>query len=198
MPTATARSSRPDAVRQSWNLVRRGAVGGAEVTARLDPLPEPAWSQWRDVSVLGREGSSLRVAAVVLGPTGVYVITRQESSDPAGLVLHTRVASEAAQSVRSALPDRYQGVVRAMLMLESRDDHDPGHDTHHDGALVDEVIVATAPALVAAMRARPRLLSRSEAGAISTVLAHALRPQRPSAGRQAMWGRFTRAGRTAA
>ena len=198
MRTATARSPRPAATRLPWGLIRRRAVGAPKVTVRLDPLPEPAWAQWRDVSVPGPAGSSLRVAAVVLGPTGVYVVTRQESSDLFGFALRTRMASEAAQAVRSALPGRYRGAVSAMLMLETRDAQDAHHDAHHDGVLVDEVIVATSPALVEAVRARPRVLSRSEAGAISSVLAHILRPQCPGTRRRAMlWGRFSRVGRTA-
>lgn len=197
MRTATARSPRPQATRQPWDLVRRRAVCAPETTVRLDPLPEPAWAQWRDVSVPGSGGSSLRVAAVVLGPTGVYVVTRQESHDLAGSVLRTRLASEAAQAVRSALPGRYRGAVSAMLMLETHDEHDTSRDAHQDGVLVHDVIVATSPALVEAVRARPRVLSRSEAAAISSVLAHTLRPQRPGTGRRTVrWGRFGRTGRT--
>jgi hypothetical protein len=194
-------------------------VGAPGATVRLDPLPEPAWAQWRDVLVHTADGTPVPVAVVVLGPTGIHVVTRQESSARASFTLRSREAQRAAAAVSSALPGRYRPAVAAALMIETVDvetttgtpethgtpdtraPHLPGAEPDPqrsagpdaDGVLVDGVLVATTRALVEALRFKPRVLSRSEARVIFSVLSAALVPQVPDQGRRpGLWGRFRR------
>jgi hypothetical protein len=207
-------TARPGRSPHPVGIASRAAVGPvAGVPRRLDPLPEPGWRQWSDVLVNSTEGTPVPVAVVVLGPSGVYVVTRQESSTRASFALRTREAELAAAAVRAALPGRYRSVVSALLMVEAVDSETeagpetgpvggatggPGGnligvlvgDLGGSGVLVGEVIVATAPVLVEVMRFRPRVLSRSEAGVVASVLAGALVPRVAERAHPGLWGRF--------
>lgn len=201
-------TSRPGSSPHPLAIASRAGVGAVAGTSRrLDPLPEPGWRQWSDVLVNSTEGTPVPVAVVVLGPSGVHVVTRQESSTRASFALRTREAVLAADAVRAALPGRYQSVVSAALMIEAVDSETetgpetgqvnqatggPAGDLGGNGVVVGEVLVATAPALVEAMQFRPRVLSRSEAGLVASVLERALVPRVADRRRPGLWGRFSR------
>jgi hypothetical protein len=164
-------TARPGRSPHPVGIASRAGVGPvAGVPRRLDPLAEPGWRQWSDVLVNSTEGTPVPVAVVVLGPSGVHVVTRQESSTRASFALRTREAELAAAAVRAALPGRYRSVVSAALMIEAVDSETeagpetgpvgeatggPGGnlvgvlvgDQGGSGVLVGEVIVATAAAL---------------------------------------------------
>jgi len=148
--------------------------------AQLGPFPAPAWTRLREVVLLAADGRPGPVE-VVVGPTGVHVVSRQVPGAGDVCLLRTRDALLAADAVAAALPPRYRPVVDAMLLLD-------GDDTA--GGLVAGVAVASAQVLSEAIRFKPLVLSRSEARVVSSLLRAALYPE-PAAGRSSRWGRLT-------
>ena len=149
--------------------------------AQLGPFPAPAWTRLREVVLLAAEGRPGPVE-VVVGPTGVHVVSRQVPGAGDVCLLRNRDAQLAADAVAAALPPRYRPVVAAMLLLE-------GDDTA--GGLVAGVAVASAQVLSEAIRFKPLVLSRSEARVVSSLLRAALYPE-PAARRSSRWSRLTR------
>jgi hypothetical protein len=141
----------------------------------------PRWTRLVDVSV----GDDRRQTVdVVVGPSGVHVVTRQGSATGATARLRVHEARAAAAAVGARLPVRYRDVVAAALLLEGDGEA---------GGIVDGVMVATANPMTDAVRCRPRVLSTSEAALVAGRLAVALRasPVAP-ARRHRRWPRMAR------
>ena len=170
MPLATARAPRPTTP----------APPADRPLAHL--LPAPAWRHWHDVLAPCSDGSWVPVDTVVLGPTGVHVVVHQGAGPGPG----TTEAAAAADAVRTALPGRYRHVVTAALLVGGAGDPDPV------GMLEGDVVVASTPVLVEAIRTKPRVLSRSETGVVAAMLARDLAPRVPDVPHRGWWARLTR------
>jgi hypothetical protein len=139
-------------------------------------LPTPRWTRLVDVTAGDLPRQRMEV---VVGPSGVHVVTRQGSAVGATARLRVREARAAAVAVRAELPVRYRDVVAPAVLLEGAGD---------DGGVVEGVMVATATVLTDAIRSRPRVLSTSEAAAVAGRLAAVLQaPPVAPARRRRRW-----------
>lgn len=120
------------------------------VQAAAFALPETHWKQLRDVRCPQQPGT--RVDHVVVGPSGVTVIIYHRAAAVDELLPH-HTAREAAELLRSVLPERYRGTVRPALCIL---DHSPVAES------LEGVLVTSLTAIERIVRASPLQLSTSE------------------------------------
>lgn len=142
----------------------------AASTAPTEPLSSSYWTQLTHVRV---PGSDERIDLVLVGPSGVHVVTDrpgQPTADGHGtpdLDAAARLAADAAVAVAGLLPERYRNVVSSAVCL-------PG--ATEVGVSVGLVLAASPDVLRHTWRHQPRLLSTSEAAALARLLQARLLP----------------------
>ena len=147
-------------------------------TAPHDPLPAPVWARFPQVRIVLADGSEVAVDEIVVGPSGVHVVTTQLAGPNAAVNadssrLRVREAQAAAAAVVAALPERYRPAVAAALVLA---DATSGGAVGAAGCVVDGVTVATEDVLVDAIRHKPLALSTSECAVVAAGLRATVRP----------------------
>lgn len=157
-----------------------------DVGRRRESLPAPYWTTFEDVRWPG--SPDRRIDEVLVGPSGVHVVAHRGGTLPSptgGEDLHaaaSRVA-EAACAVAGLLPGRYRHVVTPAVCLT---------DTADTGLPVGDVFAASPGVLRHAWRHQSRVLSTSEAEAVTHHLRAGLEPfpqELPPGSGSAAWRR---------
>lgn len=139
----------------------------------VQPLSAVYWTQFTNVRV---PGSHDRIDLVLVGPSGVHVVTDRPgqptlsastSGATADLDEAARLSAEAAVAVAALLPDRYRRAVTSAVCL-------PG--ATEVGVSVGLVLAASPDVLQHTWRHQARLLSTSEAATLSALLRARLQP----------------------
>jgi len=137
------------------------------------PLATAYWTQLTNVRV---PGSPDRIDLVLVGPSGVHVVTDRPgqpivsastNDTTADLDEAARLAAESAVAVAGLLPDRYRHAVTSAVCL-------PG--ATEVGVSVGLVLAASPDVLRHTWRHQPRLLSTSEAATLAGLLRARLQP----------------------
>ena len=134
---------------------------------RHAPQPRrlPAPREFRDVR--RTDDPARRIHAVLVAPSGVYVVTRPEPASPVVDAADLEESLEAAQAVSGLLAPRYRSTVRAVLCSQ---ESEPRAD------IVGEVLVTTDPTLTHIVRSASVVLSTSEVDAVAGRLGACLEP----------------------
>jgi hypothetical protein len=168
-------------------LARRAGSG-----QQAEPLPAAYWTQ---LEHLRAPGSGERIDLVLVGPSGVHVVTDRSSTAitgdvvggdaDAGLEATAQRAAASAGAVADLLPARYRHAVTSAVCLRG----DTG-----SAVTVGAVLAASPDVLRHVWRHQPRVLSTSEATLVGRLLRHCLEPfpVEPTAGRGRWWRRWAR------